>query len=244
MHPVPLLLIPLIALLPLRSSDELRAPTDTSVRVLTEDLPPLAYIDHASGHLVGASAELVSSGMRTAGIARQIEVLPWARALETAKTRPNTFLFNLARTPDREKDFRWVYRTARKRIGVFRLSRRTDLRIGSFDDLGSHRIAVLNRNIAHMLLLSKGLEANLISALPEQRPQIDLLFARRVDLWVRTYLTTDDLDDQIRAAGHDPREVVKAWDLEGGSVDLYLAANPRTSDSLVERVRRALHEVH
>jgi hypothetical protein len=38
----------------------------------------------------------------------EMEALPWARAYRVAKEQGNTIIFNIARTANREKQFKWI----------------------------------------------------------------------------------------------------------------------------------------
>lgn len=88
-------------------------------RVITEDLPPLSYVDPHTKELKGESAELIKEVFKKAQTGLQIEVLPWARAYKYAQEQDNILVFNLARTPEREHKFQWVFQTATKKVGIF-----------------------------------------------------------------------------------------------------------------------------
>lgn len=208
--------------------------------VLTEDLPPLAWVDKSSGALKGPSAELVERTLRSVGVHRQIEVMPWPTALATAETRPNTLLFNVARTAEREPRFQWIARTARKKIGVFRLRGPGGRPIATLDDVRGLRIGVLSRNVAQYALLKRGFPARTLLALPKDEQILSSLFSGRCDVWVRTFLSEDDLDQRIAATGRDPKRIEKVAEIDGESVDLYLVASHGTPQAFVERLRAAL----
>lgn len=212
--------------------------------IVTEDLPPLAYLD-AGGRLRGESAEWVGRALLRLGLGRSIAVYPWARILESLETRPSFFAFNLARTAEREGRFVWVYRTATKKVGAFALRSRRDIRVEGLEDLRRYSLVVLNRNVAHLELLARGFGAASgkgLTALSSEKAIIPFLFMGRAEVWVRTYLAEGDLDEQIRAAGYDPRQLRLVSELEGLEVDLYLAANPSTPPAQVEALRAAMAE--
>ena len=64
--------------------------------VLTEDLPPLNYIDN--GVLVGPSVEIVREIIKRLGTKEQIQVYPWARAYKMALEEKNIVLFGMTYT--------------------------------------------------------------------------------------------------------------------------------------------------
>ncbi|WP_199610370.1 type 2 periplasmic-binding domain-containing protein [Flocculibacter collagenilyticus] len=78
-----------------------------SVRVITEHLPPY-QVGERERLVGGIVANKVQNALSQVGINVRIEVLPWARAYQLAKTRPNTLLFSVVKTDAREKHFIWL----------------------------------------------------------------------------------------------------------------------------------------
>ncbi len=76
------------------------------LRILTSDLPPLA-IERTPAQ-PGALVEIVAELTRRAGIAATNEFVPWQRAVFVVGHLPRTALYPLTRTPEREKNFRWL----------------------------------------------------------------------------------------------------------------------------------------
>lgn len=242
-----LALATLALVMPALAADEPGGALWKDVRVVTEDLAPLAYLDPRDHTLKGSTAVQVQAAMKRLRMTSSIEVLPWARALKTVQDFPDVFIFNLSRTAGRENAFKWVYRTASKRVGVFALRSRSDIHITAQADLKKYRIVVLNQNIVHLTLLERGFVQ---TGNPDFYPMsyekniLPFLLAGRADAWIRTYLNEHDLDEQMRALGEDPQRIVKVADLDDIRVDLYLATSLQTSDEKVLRFREAMLAVH
>ncbi len=85
------------------------ADSDTAValRFLTEHNPPGQYLDE-HGQISGVTVELIRILQQRLNEHGDIELLPWARAFEIARTQPNIALFETARSADRETLFQWV----------------------------------------------------------------------------------------------------------------------------------------
>lgn len=215
------------------------------VRVMTEDLAPLGYIDVRDGKLKGASVERVDAALRRLDPRLGIEVLPWARALVTADSEQKVFIFNLARTPEREHRYKWVCPMAEKKLGVFALRKRTDIRISKIDDIRRYGTVVVNRNIAHVLLLSRGFgkgKSEGFYPVAGEATAVRMLYNGRADIWVRTYLNSHDIDAHVRDAGYDPSSMVLVSEIAEMKVSLYLAASLSTPDEMVAAMRRAMGE--
>jgi polar amino acid transport system substrate-binding protein len=223
------------------------APVDwTTVRVVTEDLPPLGYIDKQDQKLKGATAEQVQSAMNKLGMKTGIDVYPWARALDMVQNSADVFIFNLARTAEREKLFQWVYKTAEKKVGVFALKSRKDITIHSFNDLKKYKIVVLDQNIVHLSLLKKGFDKisnDYFYPMSSEANIVRFIFSGRADIWIRTYTDQHDLDRQIANSGYDPKQCVLLFEIPDMISELYLATSLKTSSEKVRKFRDAMISV-
>lgn len=79
--------------LPLQTVTEIWAPYNTYSSEQTAD---------------GAHALAVQQLLQRAALPDTINILPWARSMGLALNRPNTLIFSLARTPEREPLFIWL----------------------------------------------------------------------------------------------------------------------------------------
>lgn len=76
------------------------------LRVVTSDLPPLS-VEHG-GRQQGALVDIVAEVARRAGVPIQIQFVPWKRALFLVAAVPDTAIFPLTRTAQRENSYRWI----------------------------------------------------------------------------------------------------------------------------------------
>lgn len=149
----------------------------------TENLPPLNYAE--AGEASGFSTELLRLMSAEAGVRLRIEVLPWQRSVQEAARRADSVLFSLVRTPEREHQYRWVGPISARRILVYRLRHRTDVRPANLKQLNGLRLGVSRDSAAARQLLADGLR-------PEQELELGLddatnlrkLLAGRMDLIV------------------------------------------------------------
>ena len=122
----------------------------------TENLPPLNYQDEA-GEPQGFAVELLRLMAAAAGLGLALQVLPWQRAVQRAAAHPDGLLFSLTRTPEREPQFQWVGPIAQRRILIYRLASRSELRMSRLDELGAAHIGVVRDSATDRLLLAAGL---------------------------------------------------------------------------------------
>ncbi len=76
------------------------------LRLLTEDFPPVNF--QQDGVVKGLSVEVVQEIQRRLGQQDEIILMPWSRAFREVQGPGKTALFAMARTPAREKQFKWV----------------------------------------------------------------------------------------------------------------------------------------
>lgn len=76
------------------------------LKLVTEDYPPYAFREN--GVLRGTSVEQIELMMKATGQDHTIEMMPWARALTLAETRPMYCVFTTTHNAERDGKFKWV----------------------------------------------------------------------------------------------------------------------------------------
>lgn len=78
-----------------------------ALTIYTEIFPPDQYVD-PQGRLSGYVVEVVREIQARTGNQDPIQVVPWVKGYREVQEKPNTVLFSMARTPERESLFHWV----------------------------------------------------------------------------------------------------------------------------------------
>ena len=169
---------------------------------LTEEYYPYNYTE--DGKLKGISVDLLHMVWKELGIhPAAVESLPWARAYERLQNEPDTVLFTMARTPERDPLFRWAGPIDTVR---FVLIARKDHRIqlDSLNDLAGLSVGTLRDDVSDTLLAPYRGIAH-IQAVADMKQNISKLMNNRLDLvayeensWrkiaVRSGLSPDDFE--------------------------------------------------
>lgn len=198
---------------------------------------PLNYV--AEDELrTGAVVEIVSIIMREAGQVldpRDIKVINWARSLFDVATYPNTGVFSVARTPERDKKYKWVGPVAELNIGL--IAKKADnIIIENEQDVGKYRIGIVRGSAPEHILISKyGMKASQLNHLKDDLTQFKMLNADRVDLITQADTSASS---GLQQAGLDPSRFEMVYILQ--HVDLYVAFNPKTDELLIDKIQRAL----
>lgn len=135
-----------------------RADTENSdVRIVTEHLPP--YQISKNNTLIGGTVALeVQKLFEIVSPTSAIEVMPWARTYKLALERPNTVIFSLVRTPEREDKFIWIGKVAQVTTEIIAL-KSSDLEpVKTLSELKNTRIGVKRQDAISTFLSEKGFE--------------------------------------------------------------------------------------
>jgi polar amino acid transport system substrate-binding protein len=216
-------------------------PAGATERIVTELLPPFSFADGSK--VAGLSTQIVEAAFERAGVPFQVEILPWQRAYETARTQPGTFIYSLTRTTEREGSFQWVGRIVRLGLAVYRLKDRPELKARTLDEVARKgRIAVIYNDSSMLRLKELGVGEDrlfVVNDRAEGAQLSPLVLNRRAAYMVSNPYT---LAARIRS-GDLPDAFAKVIELPTKS-DLYLAANPGTDRRTVERLRSAFEALH
>jgi len=210
-----------------------------SVRVVTELLPP--YNFQEDGVVKGASTAVVRAVLERAGLRYSLEVQPWARALDTALHDPNTFIYSIARTEEREKQLVWLGKICDRRLALFCSKERRDLLGHGLKDLPAATFAVIQGDASVDLLKKLGIPAAKLHVMRDARSPTAAthVLEGRSDFFVSNPLRFEAGVRGTELEGRFQQHSV-LWEGDG----YYLAANSGSDSAVVARVRDAFAALH
>ncbi len=201
--------------------------------VLTENLPPVHY--EQDGKVIGIATEVVEEIFRRAGLHPDIKAYPWKRAYQIALRTPDSFIFTINRTPERERLFKWIGPILQKRTCLFKLRSRRDIRVRSLADVRKYTTAVILGYALTDRLLDEGFAAHReLIITRDKKSQLRVFLSGHADLITGNEYT---LAWALREAGYsmDAVEPVLVMTEKG----YYLAANPSVDDRIIKRLQGA-----
>ena len=155
---------------------------------VTEEFPPYNYTEN--GKLTGYSVNIVEELLKRSTLDYQMASYPWARAYQMAQRIPNVLIFTIVRTPERESDFFWIGPVAQRKLYLFKLASRTDIRIDKLDDAKKYRLGVTRGDAAEDFLMANGFAANInIDLVPNEISNLRKLLVGRIDFMSGTELS-------------------------------------------------------
>jgi len=207
-----------------------------TLSVVTTDFPPFQY--SIGDQVRGITTEIVENVIANAGYKSSIKSYPWARALKLGMKEREVLIYSIVRSPEREKNFKWIGVIAPYKVHFWKLKERKDIKVNSTEDAKHYRCGATTGDIKtdQLIKLSfvSGLNLDLVAS---DQQNIRRLFAGKIDL-----MTHDDLSFRysIEAEKLDYSLVEKLIPLDGSSRELQLAASLGTSDAVVEKLRASL----
>lgn len=203
---------------------------------ITEDYAPSNYVEE--GELKGVAVELLKTLWEHMGVAEQpIHVYPWARGYQMVLTRPDTVLFAMTRTDERESLFKWVGPIYRGRYSLISLSG-TDFSIPTIEEARGLRIGVIREDLGEKLLEAEGFDAALLHRASYIDQLVQMLEAGRLDL-ICVY---EDTIHQFASSAGTPSHRYETKRILTETV-MYYAFNRETDDGLVAEFQKALDEI-
>jgi len=199
---------------------------------VTEEFRPMNYTEN--GELRGYTVDIVRELLARANIGYSLASYPWARAYQMAQRQPDVLIFSIVRTPEREKQFRWIAPVAKRRVYIYKLANRRDIQLRSPSDLFKYMIASDRDDASSAQLEALGLKTGANIELSNQDfTSLQKLLIGRVDLMVGTELFMQELcADHGIAYSKLTRTIL----LPGGS-DYYIAASLNTAPQTVDLLR-------
>lgn len=204
------------------------APAAESLFIVAEHSPPASMKE--GNQVTGRETEKIRDMLERLAIPYKIDVLPWKRAYTMAQQQPQTCVYSTSRTPEREKQFKWVGPTDEAEwVFVGRADHKFILR--TLDDARSLRIGTYNGDARDEFLRARGFN---VEPAQSDASNPKKLLLNRIDLWAVGMRTGSALPAEFGGNG----DIIPL--LTFHHVKVYLACNPSVSDALVERMNATL----
>lgn len=207
--------------------------TDT-LTLYTEEYPPFNWADKTSGAATGLSTDIILELMRRAELPVTAPALmPWARAMALTSKNPNSCLFSMARTPQRESSFAWIGPVGRNEWVMY--ARADDhIRLNSLADAKPYTVGTIIGDAMVPLLRANDLN---LSIVPYNRTNGPKLKMRRIQLWSEGRLPGLYMMEEMGLTGI---EEVLAF----AHYDMYLACNKAMDTHEASRLNTLLRAMY
>jgi|GEM_PF-562835 len=160
---------------------------EQTLTVYTEDYPPFNYAE-PDGSVGGLATERVRQVLDAAGLTYEIKVVPWARAMNYARTRPDALIYTITRTPRREYGFDWLVLLAESNFHIY--ARADETRAVTRENLeaGMFTATCVSGDLSCELLVWAGVPVgNIIPIAKMGTGDFRMVVAGRADLYISDF---------------------------------------------------------
>jgi polar amino acid transport system substrate-binding protein len=207
-------------------------PTDSGLRIITEELPPFNYAG-PDGKAAGEATDIVNEILARLNQKASIEILSWSEGYRLALAGPNVALYSTGRIDVRENLFKWVGPIADFDYTLY-VRKGSGLQIGSLEAAKRDGLIGVERNSSRHQFLQENRVENVVTC-DTDIECIRNLNAGATTLWLGS---SSILIDVAEKAGIDPSSVEAVYTIR--TVPLYIAFSTDTPDSVVARWQEAL----
>lgn len=200
-----------------------------------EDDKPLQYFDE-NKKLTGLTVEVVQEIQKRIDNKDRIQVVPWSRGMDKLNKEPNSFLFTMARTADREHLYQWIGPILFIEYGLY-VKADSKIQIKSLDDAKKIGLIGVYRDDIRDQTLSKLGFTNLDRASSVASSFKKLMIGR-----IAAYADAKKgVAITANLAGYQEKDVKLAYDLFKNP--LYIAVSKNTDAAIVKQWNNTLDEM-
>lgn len=152
-----------------------------NLTILTENFAPLNFVrdNQVTGFVTDLMVNILEN-LNAKQSRKDIIVMPWARAYQLTLVRPNTVLFAMTYTEQRDMLFRWVGPIMPNRVAIVAKKSRK-IRVQYFEELEGLIIGTVRDDVGEQLLVAQGVEINNLISNTDVSYVTKMLMLGRID---------------------------------------------------------------
>ncbi|MFZ6759798.1 substrate-binding periplasmic protein [Undibacterium sp. Ji50W] len=201
------------------------------LQIFTEDWPPISFGSGSKAE--GMAVDVVHAMQAHMGSNQPIQVVPWARGYKALLEEPNTLLFTVGRSEEREKLMVLLGPIAISTTSLYTRKGNAARLYSMGDEIQKLKVGAYRSSIFADTARKKGFQN--IEQAPTPQIIANMLLAKRFDLWVEGSLVVSSV---LKDIGHTADDVEKVKVLD--SLELYLAFSTSTSAATIKAWEDAL----
>lgn len=183
----------------------------------------------------GVSSEVVLAVLKELNIAPKIQLVPWARAYDSALNEKNYLIYSIARIPEREDLFQWVGAIAPYNTSLYKLKNKKAIQIRSLEDAKPYEIGCSRADVITIYLQNQGFTR--LQQVTDDTQNLHKLLLGRVDL-----IAYDEASFvyKVQQEGLDLSQFERIYRLDELSDKLYMAFSKSSDPQLVQKFQEGL----
>jgi polar amino acid transport system substrate-binding protein len=185
-----------------------------------------------------STAELAAAILDKAGVAFDISIIPWSRAVQSLQSSPNVMVYSMIRYPEREALYEWIGLIEPVETWLYSFRGKLQPPPLDLNEARMYRIGLARRSAADNYLRSLGFEHLVYLGDANRAPM--MLERDRIDLGAFTVKEVKGMEQRF---GLEPGLLEPLVRLDPISTGTYFVMSKDTDPDLVARIRGAYEEL-
>lgn len=209
---------------------------EAKVYLFTEQLPPYSMtvsdkpFAHSEDDITGLCVDIIKEVFKSASVPYKMKLRNWSYGISRVSRSANNGIFCTARTSDREKQFKWVGPITSYNATLF-AKPNSKIVLNTVEDARKYKIGGYKGDFMSEYFIKNNFN---ISTVANDVMNPSRLKQGSIDLWVAEEL----VGPYIASDALDMEGLTKVLSFK--STPVYLALNPETSDSIVNKLQKSL----
>lgn len=217
------------------SAQEKQDDLEGKITFYSENYPPANFVQE--GELKGITIESAKLMWQKLSMKEQpIYMVPWARGYRNTLLTPNSALFTMSRTEERENLFKWLGPLFQSRHMLI-AKKSKNIKVSNLGELFQYNVATIRGDISEMSLQKIGYPELNMAKVTELERAFYMMQSDRVELLMVSIHGFTHLTEKL-GVNADLYEHV--WHVN--TVGNFIAFNKDTPDSIIERYRLVFEE--
>ena len=215
---------------------QIRTASATDLQAYTEEWPPYNYL--VGNEVKGISTDILRASCQIIKIQCAIQLVPWLRAYKTAAQTPNTLIYSIARTPQREQEFIWIGPILPRTTWIYGKAG-MEMSVRHIKDLAKEKIGVIRGEASQDELLAAGVPQSSLLVLNSNTDVMRMMKLGKINVVVNTEI---GMALNLKNIGLPADAVVKLMKLsDGGS--LYFGLNLGSDPALITQLQASIDKL-
>ena len=213
---------------------------DEPLLILTEQLYPLNYTANGEDHeeVLGFATNLVVAVMEESGLDYELNMVPWARAMNSINNNPNVLVYCMSRSPIRGPSYQWIGEIWSAKIVLYGHRKRITHLPLDLEDLKILKVGTPRQSVTRDYLKTFGFE-NIVTV-KTMDSYLRLLERGRIDLFPFLGFSVNMF---ARRQNFDLNNLISVVELTEIPLSLSLAASKTMNVHKVRRLQTAFSKV-
>lgn len=197
-----------------------------NLTIYCEDDPPNQIIT-SDGRLTGMTVEIIREIQQRVGNQDPITVVPWARGFDAVQKNPNTVLFSMSRTAERDPLFHWIGPVLETNYGFYARAD-SSLSITSLEEAKKlKRIGVYLNDVRDVLLTRAGFTN--LDRTSNNIQNVKKVMAGRIEAYASA---PGSIESEAQAAGYQASDLKELFTFM--RVQLYIVLSRGTPEGVIK----------